>query len=78
VGLLFPVNLAQIGKGDEHKMWKFRYNCDISAVFAPHGDTYTDQDEIKPVSIDHWPTVACHIWPRRGVCACCQFCSGSV
>jgi len=23
----------------------------------------TDPDDIEPVSIDHWPTVACQIWP---------------
>jgi len=25
---------------------------------------HTDPDEINLVSIDHWPTVACQIWPK--------------
>ena len=32
--------------------------CPASAI------QYTDPDDIKPVSTDHWPTVACQIWPR--------------
>ena len=28
-----------------------------------HGRHYTDPDQIKPVSINHWPTVACQFCP---------------
>ena len=34
--------------------------------FCPASATqYTDPDDIKPVSIDHWHTVACQIWPIK-------------
>jgi len=46
-------------------MQKFGRNCNISADFCPALATqYTDPDEIVPVNIDYWPTVACQIWPR--------------
>jgi len=65
-------NLAQICKGgwaqEAPKLWKFSQNCEILAFFCPAWTTqYTYLDEIKPVSVDHWPTISCLIWPRYGV-----------
>jgi len=31
-------------------------------LFPAWTTQYSDPDEIKPVSIDHWPTVACQIY----------------
>jgi len=38
-------------------------------------NTLIQMTAVKPVSVDHRPSVACQIWP--GVCVCCRFCSGS-
>jgi len=43
----------------------------VKIVIFPHffafalATQYTNQNEIKPVRIDHWPIVTCQIWPDR-------------
>jgi len=48
----------------EFKIWKFYWLMGLREGGMHHHAQYTSPDEIKPVSIDHWPTVACQIWPR--------------